>query len=62
MLHLANITNETVGENDTFFYGSEDRFHSGSCALQGNMNTTSLVGLCKQTKSTSQFLNTTFFL
>jgi len=47
MLYLANITNETVGENDTFFYGSEGTFRSSSCALQENMNTTSAVGLCK---------------
>lgn len=47
MLYLANITNETAEENDTFFYGSEGMFRSGSRALQGNVNTTSPVGLCK---------------
>lgn len=44
MLYLANITNETVGENDTLFYGSEGTFHSGSRALQGNVNMTSWWG------------------
>lgn len=47
MLLLANITTEAMGENDTFFCGSEGTFRSGSRALQGNVNMTSPVGLCK---------------